>query len=711
MNVKNIALVRATNVIPFDGIVHPISEIPYLKKEKGTAFAYAINDLLRKLNRINEDGYWTKTEEEQEEIDRQNKEILEQYLPYNSDYNSMVLWALNGLVPDDMNNTFSNKTCAIIESLEEQIDNSEIVSLVPTDTAIKGNVKLSSQAIILISKDRYESLSEEEKEQLDNLDLTVQIFDGELQKAVDETLENSGIYTAEQLSLTRADKGYFESDTKEEVIETIKDIAESHNIAQVLHWNVLTGQNDELEKLTSVKDEYKNNITVLECYQKTFFRYLFSRLDIDKNVSSNVLGYMESPVYIKALCEEIEKIGIEEYKRVVDRYNSSLENLRKRGQLPTPEQIVNLTKENKDFNLVSLIEEFEKSQENHKGDRKMDEYLKKLQEKYGYNNEITEALGKIIPAFIEHFGQENEQLVLDAISSCEIHMQGEKEKPEEYLSDFFPDKDIGRIPTTAVAFYDSMPIVTDEGISSKRLIYLTSKGSSDLQNEETMSTLVHEMGHLIKAYNEEYSIVNGQIQKRDGIATTVITRDEETGKYVSGEEAHTGLEEAINCYDEEKIMSIILGRHFDAHSYFHRLNEGIDPLFANQELVNIFRNAQLHGMNEHINYLGQEEFKILSDCFENLYFIVTKPIIAKRKNGGEKSIPQLLEEAKSKIVDYSNAYRDKKETNFSLEAIEQLDKEVAFDDRETGMKNLRQGVRENQEMLEIMEEKEDDPRI
>ena len=62
-------------------------------------------------------------------------------------------------------------------------------------------------------------------------------------------MKNSGIYTAEQLSLTRADKGYFESDTREELIETIQDIAKSHNIAQVLHWNVLTGKNDELEKL------------------------------------------------------------------------------------------------------------------------------------------------------------------------------------------------------------------------------------------------------------------------------------------------------------------------------------------------------------------------------------------------------------------------------------------------------------------------------
>lgn len=340
----------------------------------------------------------------------------------------------------------------------------------------------------------------------------------------------------------------------------------------------------------------------------------------------------------------------------------------------------------------------------------MNEYLKKLQEKNGYSSELTETLGKIIPAFIQHFGEENKQLILDAISSCEIHMQQENESSEEYLSEFFPDKEIERIPTIASAFYDSMPIITDEEISSKRLIYLTGKGSTNLQDERTMSTLVHEMGHLIKAYNKEYSIVNGQIQKRDGIATTVINRDKETGKYVSKEEAHTGLEEAINCYDEEKIMSIILGRQFSTETYFHRLNEGIDLLFENQELVNIFRNSQLNGTNEHIKYLGEEEFKTLSAYFENLYFIVTKPIVAKRRSGGEKSIPQLLEEAKSKIKDYSTIYRNKKEKNFSLEAIEQLDKDVTFDEREMGMKNLRNGIQENQKRLE-WEENEDDSRI
>lgn len=345
MDIENIALVRATNIIPFDGMVHPISEVPYLRKERGTAFANAMNDLLRKLSIINMDGFWTKSEEEQEEMSRKSREILESYLPYNSDYNSMILWALNGLVPDDMNNTFSNKTCAIIESLAEQIDHAKIVSLVPTDTAIQGNVKLSSKATILISKERYEALSEQEKEQLQKTGLTVKVFEESLQESVMETLEKSELYTAEELSLSRSSQGYFRSDTSDELLETIHDVAESHGIAQVLHFNVLTGQNDELEKLESVQDEHKNSITVLEFYQKMFFKYLFSKLEVDPKVSALAMQYRESPVYMQALCDEIERIGLDKYKEVVDRYNQFLETLREQGRLPTPEQIVRETQE------------------------------------------------------------------------------------------------------------------------------------------------------------------------------------------------------------------------------------------------------------------------------------------------------------------------------------------------------------------------------
>lgn len=355
MDIKNIALVRATNVIPVDGVVRPISEVPYLHKEKGTEFFFAMNDLLKKKGILKEID-WTKPDEISE-IDRENNEILKQYMPYNSDYNSMVLWSLNGLVPDDMNNTFSNKTCAIIEGLAEQIEQSEIVSLVPTDTAIKGNINLSNKATILISKERYELLSQEEKEQIAKLNMNITIFEGDLKQAVDKELVRENRYTAETLSLRREDDGYIKSDTSDEVRETVHGVANERKIAQVLHWNVITGQNDELDKLVNVKDEFKNSLVVSDFYKRAFLQYLFSKMDIDNKVKGDALYLPESSQYMQALCDEIDRIGIDKYKSLVDEYNKSLEKLREKGKLPTPQEIVNSAREKKKIDLVSMIEE------------------------------------------------------------------------------------------------------------------------------------------------------------------------------------------------------------------------------------------------------------------------------------------------------------------------------------------------------------------
>ena len=355
MNVENIALVRATNIIPTDGVVRPVSEVPYLQKEKGTAFSFAVNDLLRRKGLFKEID-WTNPDEIAT-INNENNGILNQYMPYSSDYNSMVLWSLNGLVPDDMNNIFSNKPCAIIESLSEQIDQSQIVSLVPTDTAIKGSVSLSSKASILISKEKYDSLSPEEKTQIEELDINITIFEGDLKEAVDNELVKDGKYTAETLSLRREDEGYVQSDTSDEVRDTVDSIAAERNIPQVLHWNVITGQNDELDRLKSVENEFKNGVVVREFYKNVFFEYLFSKMDIDNSVKSDAMYYPESDQYMQSLCEEIDRIGIDKYKSIVEEYNKSLEKLRQRGELPTPQDIVDAHKEKAKIDLLFKVEE------------------------------------------------------------------------------------------------------------------------------------------------------------------------------------------------------------------------------------------------------------------------------------------------------------------------------------------------------------------
>ena len=195
MNIDNIALVRATNIIPFDGVINSISEALYLVKPNGMQISFMISDLLTEQG-ILESYDFTKINDEEYQTKR--KEILDSYLPYISSYNSVVLFSLNGLVPDDMNNTFSNKNCVIVDGLKEHI--SDVVSLMPTDTAIKGKVIISSSGVLLIKKDFYNSLSDFDKSRLCNLNFTVKIVNGSLEEAVKETLTNSDRFHYEKLS-------------------------------------------------------------------------------------------------------------------------------------------------------------------------------------------------------------------------------------------------------------------------------------------------------------------------------------------------------------------------------------------------------------------------------------------------------------------------------------------------------------------------------
>ena len=245
MNIDNIAIVRATNIIPFDGVINPISEVPYLVKPNGMQISFMISDLLTEQG-ILESYDFTKINDEEYQTKR--KEILDSYLPYISSYNSVVLFSLNGLVPDDMNNTFSNKNCVIVDGLKEHI--SDVVSLMPTDTAIKGKVIISSSGVLLIKKDFYNSLSDFDKSRLCNLNFTVKIVNGSLEEAVKETLTNSDRFHYEKLSLTRSAGGFFSSETSEDTKRVINEIAISYDIPQVLYYDLLTKNNDDMAFFT-----------------------------------------------------------------------------------------------------------------------------------------------------------------------------------------------------------------------------------------------------------------------------------------------------------------------------------------------------------------------------------------------------------------------------------------------------------------------------
>ena len=58
-------------------------------------------------------------------------------------------------------------------------------------------------------------------------------------------------------------------------------------------------------------------------------------------------NYPDTDLYIKELCEKIEDFGIENYKKLLDKYNTRLEQLRENKTLPTPQQIVDTVRRDK----------------------------------------------------------------------------------------------------------------------------------------------------------------------------------------------------------------------------------------------------------------------------------------------------------------------------------------------------------------------------
>ena len=356
MDIHNIAMVRATNAIPFDGKVHPVKDTTFIKKENSTPFQGEFFSLLRRKGVLHPID-WETPEEERITVEEKNKQIVAEYMPYTSMYNSMVLWSLNGLVPDDAFNKFSQKTCAIVDGLEEQVEQSEIISIMPTDTALKETVTLSKNATLLIAKQRYEQLSQQQKEQLEQLNFTVSIFEGDLKTAIDTILIQSGRYTAETLDLVSEGGGYKESATSKDVIDTINSVAKERAIPQILHDKIFRGETEGVEKLEDVKGEKQQCDIIAEVYKQTFFDYLFSRMNIDENVKMKSQYNPNSDIYMEELCDEIGRIGIDKYKQVVDEYNKSLEELRDIGRLPTPQQIVDAVRGDKKIDLISMIEQ------------------------------------------------------------------------------------------------------------------------------------------------------------------------------------------------------------------------------------------------------------------------------------------------------------------------------------------------------------------
>lgn len=334
-------LVRATNIIPFDGIVRPLSNSPYIKKINWFPITQKIGDWLKEEGLIEKPDPSRYLEEDYFEmaVKKMNNQLLN-YIPYLSDYNPYILFSLNGLVPDDSevgfaNNTFNNKLCAIIEPAKHHID--QIKSIEPTDTALLGDIKLSNEAIILINEGLYKSLTEEEKQRLHSNGCTIYVFNGLLKDAIKHVFDDKG-YQFETLSLSRLNGGYIPSNTSNKLKITIDKVSKEYNIPRVLFFNIVSRKHD-FKHLFPI-DIMKETQKVYDYYIRRFISSILTYLgkeDLIKEFTTSNNIYYQSDI----LFEIIKEAGTEKYLDFIQKYNANLEALSRIGKLPTPEEIIN----------------------------------------------------------------------------------------------------------------------------------------------------------------------------------------------------------------------------------------------------------------------------------------------------------------------------------------------------------------------------------
>jgi len=349
MNNK-LAIARIISEAPMDKIIRPVSNISYLKQMTGTSITFAINDMLKSDGMFEYDD-WSESEENLAVRER-NKELLKQYSPLTSAYNSMTLWTVNGAMIDESSangmtfsgNTYTDRDCAIVDFAEPHAD--KCVSVNPIDFAIRGDIELSNNGKIIVTKKYFDNLPYNKQQVILN-DKQFLVTDKPITEAVNDTLISMGI-NPEQMSFRLEDEGFKPSETSEVVKQEIEKFANQYDIPNVRHFNLLQCLFDPHKKLDFAKKEYDKLICVDLFYQRTFIDYLSKNMGLDSGVVSDCLYMPDSGTYIEQLFSEIKSKGIDRFKSVVTNYNNGLLELQRVGKLPTPQQIVDDKLINKD---------------------------------------------------------------------------------------------------------------------------------------------------------------------------------------------------------------------------------------------------------------------------------------------------------------------------------------------------------------------------
>ncbi len=288
--------------------------------------------------------------------------------------------------------------------------------------------------------------------------------------------------------------------------------------------------------------------------------------------------------------------------------------------------------------------------------------------KFNYDEDLANFLRKLYPEFINYFGLDKEPIIYEALYNTPIVI-GDNVYQILKDNDMLDEGD-GYVVTSAdlkraSGVYKSIPILTFENnefkiTDVKRIVALI----KDFQGNFYKQTLIHELGHLIKSYYNEYKIDKDLLINRSGLIETqekLLIKDGII-KTKLLKETSVGLEEALNSLMEEELTKKIVDPNYKVSVYkticdlVKIITEGTDLLTDilnaqvidnKEELINIIDNKFIDGAYDRLN-----------NIFDKLYILILKQygeIFNKEKlNLTSMEIKRVIKEEFNKLIDEIN---------------------------------------------------------
>lgn len=330
MNINNVVLVRAMNNLPLNGELIPSCEGQRLVIDNQSDFCYFMRECIKSYlkQKLGRDLVLFIDSPDSQLVEN----IMKDYTILTGDYYTTTLsFALNGLVPDDINNKFTDMKMAVLEPIKNQTD-ADFVTIETIDTTIKGRMKLSNEAILTIERDFFNQLSNDDQVNL-LTNFNVKLFEGNLKDAISNALIENG-YPVLPLIQKREMNNIEDCPEKESMLD-FEDkfsmaIGASRLRLQYLTFMYSGGTGVDAIAHEKLQEEHTNTLKIQEYYKNQLYEFLLNKAEkfqikvSDEDKYYLFTNYKEGTDALKKIMTSLINSygGLENFKQFIQEYNN-----------------------------------------------------------------------------------------------------------------------------------------------------------------------------------------------------------------------------------------------------------------------------------------------------------------------------------------------------------------------------------------------------